>query len=78
VPLLRFRPAARAVVLAAAVSYACSRTRLPADDSLALAVAAAFALVVLYVAVGIAMGAIHRRDLDLIRSVVRGAVPEPR
>ena len=40
------------------------------------AAAAAAALVVLYVAIGIAMGAIHRRDFDLIRSVVAGAVPE--
>jgi O-antigen/teichoic acid export membrane protein len=76
VPALRFLPALRAVLLAAGVAVACSLVRLPAEASILTAVAAAAALVVLYVALGVVLGAIRRRDLDLIRSVVAGAVPE--
>jgi hypothetical protein len=64
------------VALAVVVSLACARAPLPPSASLVAAVAGAAALVVLYVAAGIALGAIRRRDFDLIRSVVAGTVPE--
>ncbi len=76
VPALRLRPALRAVLLALVVAVACSLVRLPAEASLVMTIASAVVLVVLYVAAGVAMGAIRRRDFDLIRSVIAGAVPE--
>jgi hypothetical protein len=76
-PALRFRPALRAAALAAGASIACALARLSPDASPVATVAAGLALVALYVAAGVAMGAIRRRDFDLIRAVVAGAVPEP-
>ena len=76
VPALRLRPALRAASLALLAALVCSRMRLPAEASMLTAVAAAVALVAVYVAAGVAGGAIRRRDFDLIRSVVAGAVPE--
>jgi O-antigen/teichoic acid export membrane protein len=76
VPALRLRPALRSLCLAAIVAFACSRVHLHPETPIAVTVGAAVALVAFYVATGLAIGAIRRRDLDLIRSVVAGAVPE--
>jgi O-antigen/teichoic acid export membrane protein len=75
-PHLRLQPTLRAVAVAVVVSLACARAPLPASASLLAAVAAGAALVVLYVAAGMALGAIRRRDFDLIRSVIAGTAPE--
>ena len=75
VPALRFRPALPAIALAVGAALACSRLPLSAATPILLAAAADVALVILYVAAGIAIGAVRRRDFDLIRSVVAGVVP---
>jgi O-antigen/teichoic acid export membrane protein len=76
VPGLRFRSTLRALALAVTVALACRAARLPAEASVVAAVVAAGALVAAYAAAGLAVGAVRRRDLDLIRSMARGAAPQ--
>jgi O-antigen/teichoic acid export membrane protein len=73
---LRVAPTLRAIALVVIASLACSRVPLAPSASIAAAMAAAVVLVIAYVALGVGIGAIRRRDFDLVRSVMRGVLPE--
>jgi O-antigen/teichoic acid export membrane protein len=75
-PALRLAPALPPVALGVVAAVACARVALPSSASIAAAAAAAAGLAVVYLAAGLATGAIRRRDLELIRSVIAGSPPE--
>ncbi len=69
VPALGIGPAVPALALSLAAALACARVPLPPGTSILVTIAAAIGLAITYVAVGVAVGAIRRRDFDLLRGM---------
>jgi O-antigen/teichoic acid export membrane protein len=74
-PALRFTGAWRAAAVAVLASAAGAAAALPSDAPPGAVIGAAFAVPTVYALTAIAAGALHRGDLDLLRSAAGGRAP---